>query len=99
MGAAGGLPCWGEAFDLVAQMLEIAWTDAQTEHFLNHREEVCQGADRAERRGTGGPYHPARRRQDQGVFDRHQGHAAFMQLRCQKAIRAAVVPAVPGVRR
>ena len=40
-------------------------------------------------RRAGRPDHPARRRQHQGVFDCRQGHAAFMQLRRQKAIRAA----------
>ena len=50
VGAAGGLPCCGEAFDLLAQMLEIARTDAEAEHFLDHGDEVCQGADRAEAR-------------------------------------------------
>ena len=39
--------------------------------------------------GAGGPYHPARRRQDQGVFDCHQGHTSFMQVRRQKAVRTA----------
>ena len=70
-------------------MLEVLRTDAQSEHFLDHRREVRQGADRTQRRGVGGPYHPARRRQDQGVFDRRQRHTAFMQLGRQEAVRTA----------
>jgi hypothetical protein len=37
-----GLPCWRDAFELVAEMLEVIRADAQAEHFLDHRKEISQ---------------------------------------------------------
>ena len=33
---------WREALDLLAEMLEVVLTDAQTEHFVDDRKEVSQ---------------------------------------------------------
>ena len=34
---AVGLPCLGQAFDLVTKVLEVAGADVEAEHFLDHR--------------------------------------------------------------
>ena len=67
---AAGLPCWRDAFELVAEIVEVVRADAQLEHFLDHGKEVSQRANRAQWRSIGGTNQSARRRQDECVFDR-----------------------------
>jgi hypothetical protein len=86
---SGGVRGLKEALDFVAQILEVIRADPEFEHFFYDWRELGQRANRAQWRSLGGPYHPARRRQHQGVFDGAQGHPAGVQLGRQKAVRSA----------
>jgi len=44
-----GLPCFSEALEFVAEILEVVLADGRSEDFLDHRQEVRQRADRAQR--------------------------------------------------
>src|ERR1017187_3025562 len=76
-------------------MSEVVRIDAQAEHFLDHRKEVSQRANRVQGRRAGGAYHAARGRQDQGVFDSRQRHAALPKLGGQQTVRTADGPRRP----
>ena len=79
----------GEALDPMAQILEVRLFDAQLQHFFDDCREACQGTNRAQRRSSGSTQDPARRGQNQCVFDRGQGHAARLQLGGQETVRLA----------
>jgi hypothetical protein len=70
-------------------MLKVFLTDLQLQDLFDHRREVCQRADRSQRRGSGGPYEPPRRSQYESVLNRVQRYAAFMQLGRQHPVRTA----------
>jgi len=55
-GARGALPFAGDPFELAAYVLKILWADAHVEHFLDHRQEIRQRANRAQRRGIRGTH-------------------------------------------
>ena len=67
-----------EASDPVAQILEVLWFDAQFQHFFYDCREVSQGTNRAQRRRSGSTKDPARRGENECVFDRSQGYAAIL---------------------
>ena len=75
--------------EFVAEVLKVFLADLQLQYFFDHRREVCQRADRSQRRGAGGPYEPSCRSQYEGVLNRFQGHAALVQLGRQQSVRAA----------
>ena len=94
-----GLPGLGNAFELVAKILEVIRADAQVEHFLDHRQKISQRTNRAQRWGIGGPHQAAGRRQHECVFDHAHGDAALVELRGQHRSARRTVPIVPGVLR
>ena len=57
------LPIADDPFEHAAYVLEVLPTDAHVEHFLDQRQEICQRANRAQRRGIGGTHQAARSRQ------------------------------------
>jgi len=57
-----GLPCWRDAFELVAEILEVIRADAQAEHFLDHRKQISQRTNHSPWRGIGSSHQAARRR-------------------------------------
>src|ERR1017187_5388753 len=59
------------------------------------RKEVSQRANRVQGRRAGGAYHAARGRQDQGVFDSRQRHAALPKLGGRQTVRTADGPRRP----
>src|ERR1022692_1201452 len=77
----------GEALDPMAQILEVRLFDAQLQHFFDDCREVCQGTNRAQRRSSGSTQDPARRGQNQCVFDGSQRHAALLQSGSQETVR------------
>src|ERR1039458_127003 len=79
----------GEALDPMAQILEVRLFDAQLQHFFDDCREVCQGTNRAQRRSSGSTQDPARRGQNQCVFDGSQGHAALLELGGPETVRWA----------
>ena len=85
----GELSCRRGALEFEAEVLKVFLADLQLQHFFNHGREVCQRADRSQRHGVDGPYEPPCRSQNEGVLDRFQGHAAFVQLGREHSIRAA----------
>src|SRR5579862_5699628 len=89
---ATGLPRWRDALELVAEILEVVRVDAQSLHLLDDRQEIGQRANGAQRLGIGGPDQPARRCQDECVFDHAYGDAALEQLHSQQAVRTADGP-------
>src|SRR6266508_3525127 len=56
-----GLLIVDDLFELAAYVLEVIRADAHLENFLDHRHEVSQGANRAQRWGIGGTHQAARR--------------------------------------
>ena len=85
--------------EFVAEVLKVVPADLQLLYFFDHRREVCQRADRSQRRGAGGPYEPPCRSQNQCVLDRFQGHAALVQLAASTRSGRRTAPHVPGVNR
>ena len=75
--------------EFVAEVLKVFLADLQLQYFFDHRREVCQRADRSQRRGAGGPYESPCRSQYEGVLNRFQGHAALVQLGRQQSVRSA----------
>jgi hypothetical protein len=73
-----GLRGLDDPFDLVTQMAEVVWINAQAEYFIDRGKEVRKRADRTQRRRVGGTDQPPCRRQDQCIFDRCQRHTALM---------------------
>ena len=71
-----GLSRRGGALEFVAEVLKVFLADLQLQYFFDHRREVCQRADRSQRRGASGPYEPPCRSQHEGVLNRFQRHAA-----------------------
>src|ERR1022692_2347999 len=51
---AHGLPMVGDPLELAAYVLEVIRADAHFENLLDHRHEVSQRTNRAQRRGGGG---------------------------------------------
>jgi hypothetical protein len=68
------------ALESLTEVLKVLLADLQVQHLFDHRQEVGQGADRAERRSSGRPYDAARRRQDEGILNHLQRHATLVQL-------------------
>jgi hypothetical protein len=75
--------------EFVTEVLKVFRADLQLQYFFDHRREVCQRADRSQRRGAGGPYEPPCRSQNEGVLNRFQGHAALVQLGREHPVRTA----------
>ena len=75
------------AVESIAEMLKVFLANVQLQDFFDHRQEVCQRADRTQRSRVGAPYHPPRRCQDECVFDCLQWHTALVQLGRQQTIR------------
>jgi len=75
--------------EFVAEVLNVFLADLQLQYFFDHRREVCQRADRSQRRSAGGPYEPPCRGQHEGVLNRFQGHTALVQSARQHSIRTA----------
>jgi len=76
----GRLPHQSGTLEFLAEVLRVFLADLQLQYFLDHWREVCQRADRSQRRGAGGPYESPCRSQHEGVLNRFQGHAALVQL-------------------
>ena len=81
------LACRSSALEFVAEVLKVFLADLQLEHFFDHGHEVCQRADRSQRRGAGGPDHAPRRSQNECVLHRFEGHAALVKLGREHSIR------------
>ena len=64
----------------MAQVLEVVLTDVELEHFLDHRQEVGQRADRGERWRTDGTGKAPRGGENQCVLDSNQRHASLVEL-------------------
>src|SRR5260370_32482738 len=60
----------GGTLEFVAEVLKVLLADLQLQYFFDHRREVCQRADRSQRRGAGGPYEPPGRGQNEGALNR-----------------------------
>ena len=59
------------------------------EHFLDHRREVGQRADRAERRRARWAHQPPCGGENQRILDGNQRHASLVELCGQQAVRTA----------
>src|SRR5450432_1608881 len=84
-----GLSCRGGALELMTEVVKVFLADVQLQYFFDHRREVCQRADRSQRRGAGGPYESPCRGKHEGVLNRFQWHAALVQLGRQHPVRTA----------
>jgi len=76
-----------DPLELVAEMVKVLRADAHVQHFFDHRQEISERTNGAQRRGIGGTHQAAHRRQHEGVFDHTHGHAALLELRGQDAVR------------
>src|SRR6476646_540087 len=86
------LPGWRDALKLVAEIEEVVLADTQFRHLLDHRQEIGQRTNRAQRWGIGRPHQSARSCQHECVFDRAHGDAALEELRGQHSVRTADGP-------
>src|SRR5207244_8627437 len=80
---------WCEAYDAIAQMVEVLGTNLKTQNLFNDRREVGQRANDREGRSIGGPRQTPRGGQCQRVLDRIERHAALVQLGREQTVRAA----------
>jgi hypothetical protein len=94
----GGLSRQSGALEFVAEVLKVFLSDLQLQDFFDHGREVCQRADRSQRRGAGGPDEAPGRSQYEGVLNCVQRHTALVQLGCQHSIRPADDAASAGSR-
>src|SRR5438093_13540039 len=85
---------WCEAYDAIAQMVEVLGTNLKTQNLFNDRREVGQRANDREGRSIGGARQTPRGGQCQRVLDRIERHAALVELG-----REQTVPAAPGAAR
>ena len=69
-GMGSGLPRRSGTLEFEAEVLKVSLADLQLEYFFDHRREVCQRADRSQRRGAGGPYETPGGSQNEGVLNR-----------------------------
>jgi hypothetical protein len=65
-----GLSRRSDTLEFMAEVLKVFRADLQLQYFFDHRREVCQGADRSQRRGTGGPDESPYCSQHEGVLNR-----------------------------
>ena len=83
------LPVRRDPVKLLTEILEIAGADAEFKHFLDHRQEIGQRANRTQWRSIGPANQPAGRRQNEGVFDHGARDASLVELSSQPAVGTA----------
>ena len=88
----------GSTLESVAEVLKVFLSDLQLQYFFDHRREVCQRADDAERRSIGGARQATRGGESQRILDRFQRHAALVQLDGEQTVGAAHHTASAGSR-
>jgi hypothetical protein len=83
------LSCEGGTLEFAAEVPEVFRADLELLYFLDHRSEVSQRPNPTERRSIGRSRRSPRRREYQRILNCAERHAAVVQLRRKRTIRAS----------